>query len=318
MVKSRKPWIFTALILLALGMILIAAAFFSVGFHISGFNTVNYEAELTSLDRPYDKIIIDGASCDVIIMTPQTRSAFPQYQDLEITSPCVLSYNDGNSIFTECGYRDRVLYISRRDLRPWYERIGYDFHTESEQIVLFLDDMHFDALEVQSASGNIWLYSAAEIKQVQFESTSGELFAKDLTSDSLTMKTTSGNVCVWTSQSEHILLQTTSGDIMLDNVHSGDTFHAMTVSGEISAAAITSQNTLTLETTSGDISFSGLDAANGPVFETTSGDIEGSISTGKRFSTSTVSGDIDIPTDTPNAPLCVIKTTSGDIDIKIK
>ena len=318
MVKSRKPWVFAALLFLAIGVILITVAFYSVGFHVSGFNTVHYEPELASLDRPYDKIIIDGASCDVIIMTPQTRSAFPQYQDLEITSPCVLSYNDGNDIFTECGYRDRVLYISRRDLRPWYERIGYDFHTESEQIVLFLDDMHFDALEVQSASGNIWLYSAAEIKQVQFESTSGELFAKDLTSDSLTMKTTSGNVCVWTSQSEHILLQTTSGDIMLDNVHSGDTFHAMTVSGEISASAITSQNTLTLETTSGDISFSGLDAANGPVFETTSGDIEGSLSTGKRFSVKTVSGDVDVPSDVNGAPLCVVKTTSGDIDIKIK
>ena len=318
MVKSRKPWVFAALLFLAIGVILITIAFYSVGFHVSGFNTVHYEPELTPLDRPYDKIIIDGASCDVIIMTPQTRSAFPEYQDLEITSPCVLSYNDGNDIFTECGYRDRVLYISRRDLRPWYERIGYDFHTESEQIVLFLDDMHFDALEVQSASGNIWLYSAAEIKQVQFESTSGELFAKDLTSDSLTMKTTSGNVCVWTSQSEHILLQTTSGDIMLDNVHTGDTFHAMTVSGEISAAAITSQNTLTLETTSGDISFSGLDAANGPVFETTSGDIEGSLSTGKRFSVKSVSGDVEVPADVPHAPLCVIQTTSGDIEITIE
>ncbi len=318
MVKSRKPWVCAALLFLAIGVILITVAFYSVGFHVSGFNTVNYEPELTPLDRPYDKIIIDGASCDVIVMTPQTRSAFPEYQDLEITSPCVLSYNDGNSIFTECGYRDRVLYITRRDLRPWYEKIGYDFHTESEQIVLFLDDMHFDALEVQSASGNIWLYSAAEIKQVQFESTSGELFAKDLKSDSLTMKSTSGNVCVWTSNSEHILLQSTSGDVMLDNVHTGDTFHAMTVSGEISAAAITSQNTLTLETTSGDISFSGLDAANGPVFETTSGDIEGSLSTGKRFSVKSVSGDVEVPADEPNAPLCVIQTTSGDIEITIE
>jgi len=318
MVKSRKPWVFAALLFLAIGVILITVAFYSVGFHVSGFNTVNYEPELTPLDRPYDKIIMDGASCDVIIMTPQTRSAFPEYQDLEITSPCVLSYNDGNSIFTECGYRDRVLYITRRDLRPWYERIGYDFRTESEQIVLFLDDMHFDALEVQSASGNIWLYSAAEIKQVQFESTSGELFAKDLTSDSLTMKTTSGNVCVWTSNSEHILLQTTSGDVMLDHVHTGDTFHAMTVSGEISAAAITSQNTLTLETTSGDISFTGLDAANGPVFETTSGDIEGSLSTGKRFSVKCISGDVEVPADVPHAPLCVIQSTSGDIEITIE
>ena len=183
MVKSRKTWFFAALLLLALGLLLITIAFYTVGFHVSGFNTVDYQAELTPLERPYDKIVIDSAACDVIIMTPQTRSAFPQYQDLEITSPCVLSYNDGNSIFTECGYSDRVLYITRRDLRPWYERIGYDFDTESDQIVLFLDDLHFDALEVQSASGDIWLYSEAEIKQVQFESTSGELFAKDLTSD---------------------------------------------------------------------------------------------------------------------------------------
>ena len=230
----------------------------------------------------------------------------------------MLAYNDGNEIFTEAGYADSVLHISHRDLRPWYKRIGYDFHTESEQIVLFLDDLHFDALEVQSASGNIWLYSEAEIKEVQLQSVSGELFAKDLKSDSLTMKTVSGEVCVWTSTSENILLQTTSGNVRLENVHAGNTFHAMTVSGEISADHITSQNTLALETTSGDIAFSHLDAASGPVFETTSGDIEGSLTTGKRFSVKSVSGDVDVPADVPNAPLCVIQSTSGDIEIIIE
>ena len=319
MKKTKKYLILTSLIFIALGLILTAAAFFSVGFHISGFNTVNYEAELTPLERPYNKIVIDADWCDVLIMKPQARSAFPQYQDLGITSPCVLSYNAGNEIFTEVGYGEgNILYITRRDLRRWYDRIGYDFDMQSDQIVLFLDDLHFDALEIQSSSGRIWLLSEAEIEQVQLQSISGEIFSKDLTCDALTIKTTSGAIHVQTSASGNLLLETTSGDITLSTVHAADTFHAKTVSGEISADMITSQNTLTLETTSGDIVFSDLDAASGLCFESTSGDIDGSISTAKRFSVKTVSGDVDVPSDVNGAPLCVVKTTSGDIDIKIK
>lgn len=317
MVKSRKPWVFAALLFLAIGVILIVVAFYSVGFHVSGFNTVHYEPELTPLDRPYDKIIIDGASCDVIIMTPQTRSAFPEYQDLEITSPCVLSYNDGNSIFTECGYRDRVLYITRCDLRPWYEKIGYDFHTESEQIVLFLDDMHFDALDVTTSSGRIWLLSEAEIKDVQMKSISGQLVAKDLFCNSLSMTSTSGQIFLSSTLSDEMILKTVSGEIAISTTHSNETLHAMTTSGEISAETV-SAGTLTLETTSGDIGFSDAEAIIAVVLESVSGDIEGSLSSGKRFTAKTTSGDIKIPADDPHEAQCIVTTTSGDIEITIE
>ena len=317
MVKSRKPWIFTALILLALGIILIAAAFFSVGFHVSGFNTVNYEAELTPLDRPYDKIIIDADECNVLIMTPQTRSAFPEFQDMEITSPCVLSYNAGNDIFTECGYRDRDLYITRCDLRPWYERIGYDFNMQSDQIVLFLDDLHFDALEVTTSSGRIWLLSEAQIKDVRMKSVSGQLVAKDLFCEYLSMTSTSGQIFLSTTISDEMILKTVSGEISISTTHSNQTLHAMTTSGEISAETV-SAGTLALESTSGDIDFSNAEAIIAVVFESVSGDIEGTLSSGKRFTVKTTSGDVDIPADVPHAAQCIVTTTSGDIDIKIK
>lgn len=314
--KSKKTWFFTALILLALGLILTAAAFFTVGFHISGFDTTNYEPELTPLDKPYDKIIIDGGWCDVIIMTPGTRHAFPQYQDLEITSPCVLSYNDGNDIFTECGYRDRVLYISRRDLRSWYEKIGYDFNMNSDQIVLFLDDLHFDALEVTTESGRIWILSEAEIKDVQIQTSSGQLVVQALTSNSLTMKSTSGNIIVNTSSADHFLLEASSGDISLGALHAKNTLHAKTASGEIDAVNVTSDNTLSLESTSGDIEFQAIDG--GISLQSTSGDIKGTLSSDMRFSVKTTSGDIKVPADVPGTPLCIVKTTSGDIEIKVE
>jgi len=315
--KSKKTWFFAALILLALGLILTAAAFFSVGFHISGFDTTNYEQELTPLDKPYDKIVIDGGWCNVLIMTPGTRSAFPEFQDLEITSPCVLSYNDGNDIFTECGYRDRVLYISRRDLRPWYKKIGYDFNMNSDQIVLFLDDLHFDTLEVTTSSGRIWLLSEAEIKDVNMHTSSGQLFVRDLMSNSLTMKSTSGDIYIQTSLSDHILAESTSGAISLASVHSQELLHAITSSGELSADR-TYSSTLTLETTSGDIEFSDLDAIIAIVLESTSGDIEGSLSSGKRFTANSTSGNIQVPPDASGGAQCIVNTTSGDIEITIE
>ena len=315
---SRKPWIFAALLCIALGLILTAVAFFTVGFHISGFDTTNYEPELTSLDKPYDKIVVDGAWCDVIIMTPGTRHAFPEFQDLEITSPCVLSYNSGNDIFTECGYSDRVLYISRRDLRSWYEKIGYDFNMNSDRIVLFLDDLHFDTLEVTTESGRIWLLSEAEIKDVQIQTSSGQLVVRDLMSNSLTMKSTSGNIIVNTSSADHILFESSSGDISLGALHAQNTLHAKTASGEIDAVNITSDNTLSLESTSVEIEFQAIDGADGISLQSTSGDIKGTLSSDMRFSVKTTSGDIKVPADVPGAPLCVVKTTSGDIEIKVE
>ena len=319
MLKAKKGWIWTALICISLGLILTAAAFYSVGFHVSGFNTVQYEAELTPLDKPYDKIVIDGAWCDVIIMTPETRHAFPQYQELAIDSPSVLSYNDGNDIFTEIGYsEDRVLNISRRDLRPWYEKIGINVGTEADQIVLFLDDLHFDVLEITTVSGRIWLMSEAEIKEVQMKSLSGQIVVQQLTGNSLTMQSVSGNVIVNVAAFDHILAETTSGEILLGGVHASQTLHAKTVSGEIDAGNAASDNTLALETTSGDIEFRGLAAANGMTLASTSGDIEGTLSFGMRYSVKTVSGDIEIPADVPGAPLCVVSTTSGDIELKVQ
>ena len=317
--KSKKYLILTALICIALGLILTAAAFYSVGFHISGFNTVQYEAELTPLDKPYDKIVIDGAWCDVIIMAPGTRHAFPQYQDLDISTPCVLSYNDGNDIFTEIGFsEDKVLNISRRDLRPWYEKIGINVGTEADQIVLFLDDLHFDALEITTSSGRIWLMSEAEIKEVQMTSLSGQIVVQALTGNSLTMKSVSGNIIVNVGTFDHVLAETTSGEILLGGVHASQTMHAKTVSGEIDAGNTVSDNTLALETTSGDIEFRGLSAENGMTLSSTSGDIKGTLSAGMRYSVKTVSGEIDVPADVPGAPLCVVKTTSGDIEIKVE
>ena len=51
---------------------------------------------------------------------------------------------------------------------------------------------------------------------------------------------------------------------------------------------------------------------------TTSGDVEGTLSSGKKFSVTTNSGEIDIPADTPGAGLCTVNTTSGDIEIEIE
>ena len=316
--KSKKYLILTALICIALGLILTAAAFYSVGFHISGFNTVQYEAELIPLDKPYDKIVIDGAWCDVIIMAPGTRHAFPQYQDLDISTPCVLSYNDGNDIYTEIGFsEDKVLNISRRDLRPWYEKIGINVGTEADQIVLFLDDLHFDALEITTSSGRFWLMSEAEIKEVQIHTSSGELFVRDLMSNSLTMKSTSGDIYIQTSLCDQVLAETTSGEISLSSVHAQDFLHAMTSSGKISANMASASN-LTMETTSGEIEFSELDAIISIVLETTSGDIEGSLSSGKRFTAKSTSGSIHVPSDAFGGAQCIVTTTSGDIEIKVE
>ena len=91
---------------------------------------------------------------------------------------------------------------------------------------------------------------------------------------------------------------------------------AKTVSGDIEMEDTLAKEKMTLSCTSGDIEFERIDAKTMEL-ETISGDIEGTLLSVKHFVAKATSGDIDIPDSDSSAGKCSVKTTSGDIEIKI-
>lgn len=315
MLKSKKFWIFSSIICISVGLLLICAAWVSAGFHLSAFNTVHYQRIETPITEPYDKIVIDALDCNVRILAQSATSAFPDLQEQKYDTPMLLSH-DSEYMVTELTVRDRTLYITRQDNRPWYQHIGIYFGDGNEGITLILDDLHFDALNVTSVSGEIWLMSEAEIKEVSLHSTSGEIVAIDLISEKAEMSSVSGSVLLHGASGDSISLKTVSGEIDAANMQCG-TFKAESTSGDLSIGGNVICGKATIKTVSGDVELEGFDADDINI-TTTSGDVEGSLLSGKQFSVTTSSGEIDIPKDSPNAGHCVVTTTSGDIEIKIQ
>ena len=315
MLKTKKFWVFTALVTVALGVLLIGIAWIAAGFHPSAFNTVHYERMETPITESYDKIVIDALDCRVRILAPSSVSAFPDLQEQKFDTPMLLSH-DSEYMVTEAVVRDGTLYITRTDNRPWYQHIGIYFGDGNEGITLILDDLHFDALDVTTVSGDIWLMSEAEIKEVNFNTTSGEIYTSDMTAQQIAMSSVSGNMFLLRTSADSISLKTVSGEIMAGALQC-DTFKAESTSGDLSISGNVICGKATMKTVSGDVELKQFDAENIHI-TTTSGDVEGTLSSGKKFSVTTNSGEIDIPADTPGAGLCTVNTTSGDIEIEIE
>ncbi len=315
MLKTKKFWVFTALIAVALGVFLLGIAWIAAGFHLSAFNTVHYQRIETPVTEPYDRIVIDALDCSVRILAQSATSAFPDLQEQKYDTPMLLSH-DSEYMVTELTVRDRTLYITRHDNRPWYQHIGIYFGDGNEGMTLILDDLHFDTLDVTSVSGEIWLMSEAEIKEVTLRSTSGEIAAVDLISQKAEMSSVSGSVLLHGTSVDSISLKTVSGELGAANIQC-DTFKAESTSGDLTIGGNVICEKATMKTVSGDIEFSGFDADSIHI-TTTSGDVSGSLHSGKQFVCETVNGDIKVPADMPNAGFCTVQTTSGDIDIEIE
>lgn len=128
-------------------------------------------------------------------------------------------------------------------------------------------------------------------------------------------ESTSGDVIINNiSATECINASSVSGEIDLSNVKGKEIF-ANTISGGVMLTDTVASQKLKANSTSGEINLKRCDAKN-IVLDTVSGEISGTLLSNKQFITETTSGTVNVPQSVSNEE-CRITTVSGDIYIKI-
>lgn len=284
MSKAKKVFMVIAAVLIAVGFLMLVAAFFMSGGKIEALGTVEYKTEEIEVTEAFENIYVsDSDSCNVELA-------------LSKDDVCRVCYTADEDIEHKIDVSDNTLNIISVDNRKWYDNIEI-FVWEETGIIIYLPEKDYKNLEIYTTAGNIEVDENFTFEKVVAESTSGDVGISDINVMELNAESTSGDVEMSDIKSNELIASSTSGDIELESVY---------VSGN---AKIT--------TVSGDIDFEDFDA-EAVNMESTSGDIKGSMKSAKNYYPSTVSGDITVPVSDSVAGDCVVKTISGDIKIGVK
>ena len=294
--KSVLIALIVAIILIILGMVLAGAALVSIGFQFEELSTVEMIHGEYTITEDFSAIDIDSLSADVRVKLSEDDIC-----RIEYATQGSLRYNVTNgTLSVETEKTKFVAYIS----------IGY----VNEYVTLYLPRDTYEKLTIHTTSGDIYVFPAFEaVKNAEITSTSGEISFIGTVTETLTAQSASGDVVIHEPNAKVVHAEAISGDIMLSAVYAEEVF-VKTTSGEVELESVTAKETLSAKTTSGDIE---LYCDAGEIYlESTSGDIEGSIGSAKNYIVDTTSGSVRIPPNDPQASVCEIHTTSGDIKIK--
>ena len=321
---SANKWIRIAVISLAAGIITVIAALWIHDFNFKNFNTEEFEMKEYAIQENFKNIDLDVSNFDVKLVKASDGK-------------CSVSCGESDKTNFEVSVDGDTLIIDQKDRRKWYEHIcffGFGYG-ENMTVTVNLPEEKYEELSLKAVSGDIDVPNEFSFMKSKLQSTSGDISYKANTDGSLSLLAVSGDIAVENADTGDMFLKTTSGeisaanckisssseivttsgDIELDNFNTGSA-EIVSTSGEVELDSFIAEDGVTVKTTSGDITLRVSDAGSFNL-KSTSGCVEGSILSPKKFNVSSTSGNIHVPYGDENGGLCEIKTTSGDVNIKI-
>ncbi|MBR5140453.1 MAG: DUF4097 family beta strand repeat protein [Clostridia bacterium] len=205
----------------------------------------------------------------------------------------------------------------------------------SSRIIVYLPDKAYDEIKINSDTGDVRLSSLSS-RNLSVEVSTGDVTINDLqvfdkitingstadhelhsvTANALTIKNSTGDVSVENATLSSFDITTSTGEVEINDLIASSHGNIKTSSGAIEIERMTVEGTLFMKSGTGDIEFSRLDAYE--IYATAStGEIEGDVLTPKNFVTETSTGKVSVPSPDTSKGIFNIKTSTGDIKIRI-
>ena len=230
---------------------------------------------------------------------------------------------------------DKTLYVVSKSSEKWYEKIGWDL-TE-KKVEVYYPSFEFSSLRIDSSTGNVKIpkefsfntcgidlstgnvtYNANTKGSISIDTSTGNISLTDVSTSSLKINRSTGKVTLTNvNVEESLILDGSTGRSELEKVRS-KTLNISGSTGVIKLNDVVTTENIKIEVSTGDVKFSDLDAGTEIDIETSTGDVEGSLLSGKTFDVRSDTGRIDVPSPTIGAPLCKVRTDTGDIKISVK
>ena len=321
MSRTSKIAIVIAVIIMVAGLVMFTASLFAVGFDFTSFSTQKYETNTHEIKDNFSSISVNTDTADIVFLPSD---------DGECKVVCYERENMKHSAFV----KDDVLVIEIVDEREWYEYISL-FNFDNEKINVFLPESEYKALTVEASTGDVSVpedfkfesvnisvstgdinYKASCTGSVELDASTGDIRVENADIGSLKLAVSTGKINVKNVNcAGDINVSVSTGDVKLVNVKSNRLF-TKGDTGDISLKSFIAVDKLSIERSTGDVEIDGCDA--GEIYiETSTGDVSGTVLTDKTFIADSSSGDIDVPRETRGGR-CYIKTSSGDIEIRVK
>lgn len=316
----KKLLITLSVILIIAGLAIVFIALATNGFNFAEAGKENTVTENYYIDEDFSKISANGLGAYDIKIEPSAEEK------------CEIIYVGHKDILLERSVKDGTLTLELNDTRNFFLRL-FSF-TERLNITLRVPEKAYEKISVSTASGDVKL-DGLSVGSLEIDVSSGKVLLSSLTANNISLDSSSGNISIKkTTVSGKIKAALSSGDIIINDSTAAE-FEADTSSGDVelesfkvTKAAIIDVSSgeielngslfekLVIDTSSGDVEFNRSDA-NEINIDTSSGDVEGTLLTGKMFDVRTSSGEARYPSDSAGGGKCYIRTSSGDIEIRI-
>ncbi len=323
MKKATVITLIVSLCMVFAGLILCGGVVMMNGLDFDFGNTADYREKVSTFDEAFADVEVRGMSADVQFF-------------VTTADECVVECTETDDAYYDVKVENNTLIVKYVDNRKWFDHIGFNFSSLSENVKVYLPENVYENVKIRSTSGNVTVnqglacesleavstsgsvrvYGASAEGKITVNSTSGRSVADAVKAQSLTVASTSGRVNVSNiDEVENVSVNATSGRIEATDIRCVN-FSAEGVSGTVLCSGVIAEETLNAESTSGGVQVLMCDAEILNL-KSTSGSIRGTLLSGKVFNADSVSGSVKVPASTQGG-ICNAKTTSGSIDIKIQ
>ena len=314
----KKGLLITAAVFVAIGVALLAVAYFLSGRDLTKLSGIKYETNTYTVESDFN---------DISIITAETDVVFKPSEDGKFSAVCVEKEKVRHTFSVE----DGVLKISVDDQREWFDH--FLFH-KSLVMTVYLPLSNYGSLKIEQTTGDVEIPETFSFTNVDITASTGDVIYSAAATETVKIKTSTADIKVNGINAGNVDLSVSTGDIIAENiccektlsvkVSTGDaTLSDITCldlvstgsTGDITMKNVVASGSINIERSTGDVVFDSCDAASITVRAST-GDVSGTLKSEKVFITKTSTGRINVPKTTTGG-LCEITTSTGDIDIKI-
>lgn len=300
MKQSKKILILVAIALVLVGAGMMTTAMVQADFTFSQISTMKFKETTVDITENFTNIEIRDTESD-IRLRPSADGT------------CKVVCIDSDKITHTAEVKGDTLTITRTDSRKWYEHIG--IYWGDFTVTVYLPEAEYNNLYLKSTSGDVEVPSSFTFAKAELYNTSGDIKFEAGVREGVTAKSTSGSLQIRGVKGGPVRAESVSGDIVLENI-TADSLSVSATSGDLELSTVQVNGEATFKTVSGDIELDRTDAES-LYIKTTSGDVKGTLLSGKIFETHTTSGHVQVPASDFDGGHCEIRTTSGDIRIRI-
>ena len=297
---TTKRWLITAAVLIAAGCVLFGGVMMALGWDFLKLGTSRFVTRIYTVSESFDSITVTTDTADVVFLPSEQENGEVRCYETD-TRKHNVSVSDG------------VLTIQVEDTRRWYDYIGVTF--TSPRITVLLPQSTYRHLTVNSSTGDVTSAHEIAVGAVNVMTGTGHIRLQNMTADTMAIRVSTGDVTMAAINCQNsATLSGGTGDMMVTNLHC-TALSVNSSTGNIRLSNTVASDTLTASCSTGDITLNGCDAAAITV-TTSTGDIKGRLLSGKTFTASADTGDVNVPPNS-NGGTCQITTGTGDITITV-